>query len=233
MSSAVPKFVGFPPDAIAFLKEIAANNDREWFAEQKPRYEEVIREPALAFIRAMEKPLQKISPFYIAEPKRSGGSLLRIYRDIRFSKDKTPFKTHLAIRFRHEIGRDNPCPDLYLHLQPGRTFHAGGIWQPPREPLLQIREAIAAKPTEWRRATTGKAFASTWELLDDKLTRPPQGFDKDHPVVEELKRKSFAATSDFPQSLWLSEELVDETVRRFKSLRLMLRFLGDAVGTPL
>ena len=226
-------FAGFPADALTFLAELRENNDREWFAEHKPRYEEVIREPALEVIRACEKPLRKISPFYIAEPKRSGGSLLRIYRDIRFRKDKTPFKTHLAIRFRHEIGRDNPCPDLYLHLEPESAFLAGGMWQPPREPLLAIREAIAAKPTEWRRATRGKRFESVWSMWDDSLTRPPQGFDKDHPAIEELKRKSFAASTEISPTRWLEPTLVEESIERFKTLRPMLRFLGDAVGTPL
>ena len=226
-------FRGFPADALTFLTELAANNDRDWFAEQKPRYEEVLREPGLEFIRAMEKPLRKISPFYVAEPKRSGGSLLRIYRDIRFSKNKTPFKTHLAVRFRHEAGKDVPSPELYLHLQPGRTFLAGGIWQPSREPLLAIREAIAAKPTEWRRATHGKAFESNWQLFDDKLTRPPQGFDREHPAIEELKRKSFAADSPMSERLWLTDELVGVAIERFKSLRPLLRFLGDAVNVPI
>ena len=227
------QFEGFPKEAVTFLAELREHNDRDWFAENKPRYEELIREPGLAFVRAMEKPLAKISPFYIAEPKKSGGSLLRIYRDIRFSKDKTPFKTHLAVRFRHEIGRDNPCPDLYMHLSPDQSFIAGGMWQPPREPLRAIREAIAATPTEWRKATTGKRFDATWTMWEDSLTRPPQGFDKDHPAIEELKRKSFAAACDLDPKVWHRRELIDASIERFKSLRPMLRFLGDAVGTPL
>ena len=231
---AASDFPGFSLDALVFLRELHANNNRDWFAEHKPRYEELIRAPAIAFVRAMERPLAKISPFYIAEPKRSGGSVLRIYRDIRFSKDKTPFKSHLAIRFRHEIARDRPSPDLYMHLQPERTFLGAGMWMPPREPLLAIREAIAAAPTEWRKATSGKRFDEFWALSeDDKLTRPPQGFDKDDPAIESLKLKSFAAYGTIDESVWMGPELVDVCIKRFKRVRPLLRFLGEAVGTPI
>ena len=135
-------FNGFPKDTLKFLTDLSKNNDRDWFNDNKARYEAAFVKPSLEFIAAMEKPLKKISPFLLAVPKKQGGSLMRIYRDVRFSKNKNPYKTNVGIQFRHEAGKDVHAPGLYVHLAPGELFLGAGMWHPDREPLKQIREAI-------------------------------------------------------------------------------------------
>ena len=123
-------FQGFGKPALQFLAELEANNNREWFAQNKPRYEELVREPALDFIVAMGSELQKLSPHLEAIPKRVGGSLMRVYRDTRFGKDKTPYKTNIGIQFRHRMGKDVHCPGFYLHISNDEIFLGAGMWRP-------------------------------------------------------------------------------------------------------
>ena len=124
----------FRPELFAFLEELKANNDREWFAANRDRYEEELLEPAMDFIAAFAPKLEKISPNFRADPRPSGGSLFRIYRDTRFSKDKTPYKTNVGIHFRHELARDAHAPGFYLHIGPGEAFAGAGIWHPAPRP---------------------------------------------------------------------------------------------------
>ena len=112
----MPKFTGFPPGTLRFLRELERNNDREWFAVNKPRYEALVREPALDFIATMGPKLLSISDHFVALPKKTGGSLMRVYRDTRFGKDKTPYKTNIGIQFRHEVAKDIHAPGYYLHI---------------------------------------------------------------------------------------------------------------------
>jgi uncharacterized protein (TIGR02453 family) len=115
------------PALFEFFRELKANNSKEWFAENKTRYEQQVREPLLAFIADFGLRLPAISPHYVADPRKSGGSLFRIYRDVRFSKDKTPYKTGAGIQFRHERGKDAHAPGFYLHLEPDGCFFGAGI----------------------------------------------------------------------------------------------------------
>jgi uncharacterized protein (TIGR02453 family) len=166
----------FGPELFAFLADLRANNDREWFAANKGRYEEYLLEPALAFIDAFAPRLRKISPHFRADARPSGGSLFRIYRDTRFSKDKTPYKTNVGIHFRHERAKDARAPGYYLHIGPGEVFAGGGIWHPDTESATRIREAIVADPERWKRATRAGTFAKRLELVGDSLKRvPPVG----------------------------------------------------------
>ena len=130
----MPKFAGFPPQTLKFLKELERNNNREWFQANKSRYEDVVLEPALDFITTMGPKLHAISDHFVAIPKRMGGSLMRVYRDTRFGKDKTPYKTNIGIQFRHELGRDVHAPGYYLHIDNTGCFLAAGI---PRTSLLR------------------------------------------------------------------------------------------------
>src|SRR5919109_4464178 len=178
----------FGPELFGFLAELKDHNDREWFAANKARYEADVLEPALAFIEDFEPHLRAISPHLRADARRVGGSLFRIYRDTRFSKDKTPYKTTAGIYFRHERSKELRAPGFYLHLAPGEVFAGGGIWHPDTPTANRIREAIAADPDVWRAATDDIALGQ-----GDALKRVPQGFDKDHPLADDLKRKDFAA----------------------------------------
>ena len=124
-------FKGLPKDFFRFFRELDANNNRPWFLEHKERYQASVVQPLLGFIEAMAGPLADISPHYRAIAKANGGSLFRIYRDTRFARDKTPYKTHAACHFRHERGRDAHAPGFYVHFENGRLFFGGGIWTPP------------------------------------------------------------------------------------------------------
>src|SRR5215813_8431504 len=155
MSAAPESTREFDPEFFDFLVELAANNDREWFAENKERYEAEVLEPALAFIEDFGYRLAEISPNLRADSRRNGGSLFRIYRDTRFSRDKTPYKTHTGMHFRHVAAKDVHAPGYYLHLAPDHVFGGGGIWRPDTQTSNRIREAIVAKPKAWRAATVG------------------------------------------------------------------------------
>jgi uncharacterized protein (TIGR02453 family) len=145
--------------------------------------------PALDFIEAFAPRLEKISPHFRADPRPSGGSLFRIYRDTRFSKDKSPYKTNLGIHFRHDRAKDAHAPGYYLHIGPGEVFAGGGVGHPDTDAAKRIREAIVADPERWKRATRRGAFAKRLELGGDSLKRVPPWADADHPLAEDLKRK--------------------------------------------
>ena len=142
-----------------FLRELEGNNDREWFAENKPRYERDVLEPCLDFIAAISAPLEDIAPRFRAIPKRSGGSLMRIYRDTRFARDKRPYKTNVGIQFRHELGKDVHAPGYYFHIDPREVFLGVGTWKPASPALAAIRGRIADKPDEWLACRDAKEFA--------------------------------------------------------------------------
>jgi uncharacterized protein (TIGR02453 family) len=191
----------FPPELFAFLRELAQNNDREWFAANKARYVASVQEPALAFVEDVGLRLpEEVSRHLVADPRPSGGSLFRIYRDTRFSRDKSPYKTHTGIQFRHERTRDVHAPGIYLHLEPGTVFMACGTWRPERETLHAIRTAIASRPARWSAIVEEPAFKERFRLGGEALKRPPAGFDREHPLIEELKRKDFIAIADLSEA---------------------------------
>jgi len=226
------EFSGFPVDTLSFLSELKENNDRDWFQERKDRYEASVREPALAFISAMQTPLKRVSTHMEAVAKKSGGSLMRIYRDTRFSKDKTPYKTNIGIQFRHEAGFDVHCPGCYVHIEPEEVFVGVGIWRPDKDSLLAIREQIAAEPAAWKRVCNAKKFAEHFELTGDSLKRPPTGFDKEHPLIEDLKRKDFIGISSLPPTAINSPDFINEVVTRLKAGTPLMRFLCNALDLP-
>ncbi len=142
----------FSPTLFRFLRQLSRNNNRDWFRENKPRYEHDVLEPSLAFIRAFRPRLKKISEFFTAIDKRSGGSLMRVYRDTRFHDADEPYKTNVGIQFRHEFGCDIHAPGFYVHLEPDTCFLAAGLWRPDSVTLLRrVREKIVDDPKHWRR----------------------------------------------------------------------------------
>ena len=226
-------FPGFPLDLLRFLNELAAHNKRTWFQANKSRYEEQVLEPALAFIAAMVDPLAKISPHFRAVPKRMGGSLMRIYRDVRFSKDKKPYKTNVGIHFRHELGKDIHAPGFYFHIEPGEVFVGAGIWHPDSKTLGKIRQAIDEDPAAWKRAQGGKAFRSRFQMEGDRLKRPPRGFDADHPLLEDLKRKDHVGIVRLEADSLLEPKIVKETTAIYRAAKPYMAFLCEAIGLDL
>ena len=214
------------------MAELALNNEREWFAEHKSSYETLVQQPALAFIRDMAQRLAEISEHFDAIPKKSGGSLMRVYRDTRFAKDKTPYKTNIGIQFRHSGGKDIHAPGLYLHIEPGDAFVACGMWRPDRDPLRLVRQAIADTPAAWKKVLGGKPFVKHFELRGDSLVRPPKGFDPEHALIGDIKRKDHIAVSELPAGSLHSAALLDVVAKRFVAAAPYLRFLCDAVSVP-
>jgi len=222
-------FDGFPADMFQFLAELGLNNEREWFEPRKPRYEASVREPALAFIRGMAPRLSEISPYFIAVDKKVGGSLMRIFRDVRFSKDKSPYKSNVGIQFRHTTGKDVHAPGLYLHIEPGECFLGVGLWRPEPDFLARIRKHIVDQPDAWRSLRDEPSFHSAYELKGESLKRPPRGFDPEHPLIDDLKRKDHIAVASISVKTLTGPNVIDEVMRQFSTAREFLRFLCEAV----
>jgi len=227
---AMPEFAGFPAQTARFLTELAENNEREWFKDNKHRYEEHVLEPALDFINAMEPRLEKISKHFVAIGKRTGGSLMRVYRDTRFSKNKTPYKTNVGIQFRHELGKDVHAPGFYLHIQPKNCFFGAGIWRPDSEALAAIRESIDENSSAWKRARDSKRFVEHFHFGGDRLKRPPRGYAAEHAYIEDLKRKDFIAISEFPINGIRNAEFIDEVAARYATAKPLMKFLCAALN---
>jgi uncharacterized protein (TIGR02453 family) len=219
----------FSAATFKFLRDLARNNNRAWFAANKSRYEDVLRQPFLRFIGDLQAPLAKISPRYVADPRAQGGSLFRIHRDTRFANDKTPYKTWAGARFAHERRREIEAPSFYLHIQPGDCFAGGGIWHPEPATLKKVREFLEGNPAAWKKATHGKAFRERFEFYGESLVRPPRGVDPAHELVEDLKRKNYAAGQPFDDALACSDELLPYVVDAYKRIAPMIDYLCAAV----
>lgn len=223
----------FTPELFRFLRDLKRNNNREWFVAQRPRYEAVVRGPFLEFIGDLSPALRSISPHYIADPSPVGGSLLRMHRDIRFSRDKSPYKVWAAAHFRHR--GDNQSmhgPGFYLHLEPGEVFAGAGLWHPDPASQTRIRRAILEDPAGWKGAVRSRRFLARWDLAGDSLKRPPRGFDPQHPLIEDLKRKDFLALCEFSQDQVCAPGFLARFVDACRRSATLMSFLTGAVGLP-
>ena len=222
----------FTKATFKFLDELSANNNRAWFEANKPRYESLVREPALDFIEAMEPALKTFAPNFRAEPRKMGGSLMRVFRDTRFSRDKTPYKTNIGIQFRHALGKDIHAPGFYVHIATDECFFAVGCWHPESDALGQIRDLIVKKPEKWFAARDDKKFLAQWDTGGDSLTRPPRGYDANHPAIEDLKRKDFIAMAPLSITEVTGTGLVKLAGKRFAASVPYMAFLCEALGVP-
>jgi uncharacterized protein (TIGR02453 family) len=219
----------FTRQTFTFLSSLDANNTREWFEAHKQDYENFVREPALDFISDMANELPAISKHFRALPKKVGGSLMRVQRDTRFARDKSPYKTNIGIQFRHEVGKDVHAPGYYVHIEPGECFVGVGLWKPDANPLFKIREGIAKNGEAWIKARNDKAFSKHFELVGDTLANAPRGFAKDHPLVEDLKRKDFLGLAPLSEANVTSKDFRVQVTERFKQAEPMMRFLCGAL----
>ena len=218
----------FTRETFRFLRDLKDNNDRDWFAENKARYERHVKEPALHLIEDFGKELSRLSEHFKATPR----SLFRIYRDVRFSKDKSPYKTAAGIHFRHERAKDAYAPGYYLHVAPGEVFLGCGIWHPQGPALRAIREHIVEHPAQWKKVSRAKAFQANFELAGESLKRAPRDFDAEHPLIEDLKRKDFIGVQNLTQSYVTSGDLPQQLVKTWKKASPFMRFLCDALDVP-
>ncbi len=214
------------PELITFLEQLKKNNKSEWFQKNKDRYEHDVREPLLKFIEAFGPRLAKISPHFVANPSKVGGSLFRIHRDTRFSRDKSPYKTHVGVQFRHERAKDVHAPGFYLHIEPDGVFVGVGLWHPDGDTLGLIRDAIIDDPPAWKRAKSTKAFKEHFELAGDSLKRAPKGYDPDHPLIEDLRRKDFIAVSEW-ETRWITRpDFLDRFTKHCQAAKPFMSYLS-------
>lgn len=219
---------GITPELFGFLRQLKKNNNREWFLKNKERYELVVRDPLLELVSDFGPHLHEIHPRLVADPRPVGGALFRIHRDVRFSKDKTSYKTSAGLRFPHEEGRDVHAPGYYLHLEPGAVFAASGIWHPDRETLAKVRDAIVADPRGWKR--TLSAMSKKCSLEGDALKKPPRGYDPEHPLVEDLKRTDFITSIEFTEKDACSRDFLKKFTAACVTMKPLVAFLTRAVG---
>jgi uncharacterized protein (TIGR02453 family) len=214
----------FTPALFKFFRELAGHNQRPWFLANQARYEAEARDPALRLIAAFAPRLKKISARFVADPRPNGGSLMRIYRDTRFAKDKSPYKTHLGISFRHADGDEGAAPGFYLHVGAEGNFCGAGLWHPAPPALGRIRDAMVAAPAKWRQAIAGLT------LDGDSLARPPRGFDADHPLIADLKRKDFITGTEFSEREVCAPDFLDRFTRACERAAPLVGFVTRAVG---
>lgn len=227
------KFAGLPKDFFAFFRELAANNEKAWFEENKPRYRESVINPLCDFMHAMAPRVARISKHIVVDPRPNGGSMFRIYRDVRFSKDKSPYKTNAGVHFRHALGRDAHAPGFYMHFDPREVFFGGGVWMAEPDGLSKIRHAIADDPKGWKKILDDKALKQKFNGVEgDALARPPKGFDPSHPFINDIKRKSFYAMHIATPKQAQSPTLVDEVESALKSAKPLMTFLCEALDVP-
>ena len=223
------KELRFTPQFFDFFRELKANNKKEWFDANKDRYHSDVRDPLLAFIAAFRPRLLEISPYLVADPKPTGGSMFRIYRDTRFSKNKIPYKTHASAFFSHQTGGKDG-PGLYLHLEPEGGFLGVGVWRPDPATRTKVSNAIAAKPEAWRDATSDKEFRKTFKMEGESLAKVPKQYDPQHPFAEDLKRKDFIAVMSFSEKQACARDFIDRVDRHSLAAAPFLGFIIKAVG---
>lgn len=209
-----------------FLTLLSDNNNREWFAENKHLYEEA-KADLLIMIAELIKEFSAIDPQYSAdtEPKKA---LMRIYRDVRFSKNKDPYKKNYGIAFDVKAYGPN-TPSYYLHLQPGSCFFGVGFWQPEPQILKMIREEIDYNASEFLSVINDENFKKTYTLSqEDKLKKAPKGYEIDHPQVEQLKLKSFIAIHKMEDAEFFKPNIVNKLKTAFETIQPFVLFLRKA-----
>lgn len=222
----------FRPALFRFLEQLARNNNRTWFHANKARYEAEVREPLLRLIGDLQPVLAAISPHYRADPRKLGGSMYRIQRDTRYSHNKVPYKTWAAVRLAHERRREMEAPAFYLHFGPEECFVGAGFWHPSSRTLRAFRDFVVDNPATWTSITHAPDFAARYSFIGESLKRGPVGFDPNHPLIEDLKRKDWVAMRGFDQELACSDELMPFIEQSLHELAPMVDYLCAALDLP-
>jgi len=224
---------GVPAGFFTFLSELSKNNNRDWFQKNKGRFESEVQGPALELVEAVGERMPAVSRHIVVEARKAGGSLLRIYRDVRFSKDKSPYQTYIAAQFRHEKGQGISAPGFYVHLSPAESFLGVGIWHPEPPDLLKIRKTIEKESAAWIKVRDDRGFRAGFpKLAGESLKRPPAGFAADHPCVDDLKRKDFVAFRKFSAVEASRPSFADWMVDSYRSSGPFMKFLCGALALP-
>lgn len=220
-----------PPELFQFLRELSENNNKDWFADNKARFREQVQLPMIGFIEAVAPWLATNAPAFVADTRLNGGSLFRIYRDTRFSADKTPYKTNVGCHFRHRAGKDAHAPGFYVHLAPGEIFFGGGIWMPPTPALNKIRDAIVEDPERWQSIQREARFRAQLGSLGDapSLKNAPRGYPADHPCIDDLKRKSLYAFASCSERQVCGRDFPARVTEAFDALVPLMQFMAESL----
>ncbi|HEY2382952.1 MAG TPA: DUF2461 domain-containing protein [Terriglobia bacterium] len=220
-------FNAFPKEGLQFLRSLKRHNNREWFQEHKSIYEQHVKQPMEALIGALAAEFRRFAPEMMATPKVSA---YRIYRDTRFSKDKSPYKTHVAASFpRSGLGKHDGS-GFYLHIAPSEVFIGGGLYMPEPEDLARVRQRIADDPEAFFKVIRSKRFKNLFgEVTGDQLARIPRGFRADHPAADYLRHKNFLAARSFPAETAVSPQFFKLIVETFKGMAPFVRFLNEPI----
>jgi len=231
-------FPGFTPEALSFLRGLKSHNEKPWFEANRPVYERAVLGPLRQLADELDVRFAKLAPEFVSPPKRS---LFRIHRDVRFSKDKSPYKSHAALWVFHRdagrgVGREaHGGAGFYFHIEPKASLIAAGYWMPPRPALNVIRERIAEDQRGFEKVAASPAFKRRFGGLTDdepgvRLTRVPRGFAPDHPAAHWLRFNSFTASRDLTDAEALSPKLVTNILKDYAVLLPMVRWLNAALG---
>ncbi|HSA55207.1 MAG TPA: DUF2461 domain-containing protein [Gemmatimonadaceae bacterium] len=230
------EFTGFTPRALTFLRQLQRNNQREWFQAHRDAYDHEILAPMRHFVEEMDVRFARFAPEFVGDPRRS---IFRIHRDIRFSRDKSPYKTHAACWFSHRnashgVGSETHGggAGFYFHLEPRASITAGGIWMPPRPSLNRIREMLAERPESFERTLRGIPFRRRFDGLSEEamLTRLPRGYAPGHRAEPWLRHCSFTVSAPLTDAQVTNAKLCDVVARDFALMLPLVRWLNSALG---
>lgn len=220
----------FNDHSLRFLRALARHNDRDWFQAHRDDYEQHVRAPFLQLLTDLQPDLAAVSLEFRAEPKVVGGSLFRIHRDTRFARDKAPYKPWQGARLFHARSKEVATPAWYLHLQPGESFIAAGIWHPEPPVLRQLRQFIVDNPAGWERAAHAPAFARRYPLSEaERLVRPPRGFPADFPRIDDLRNRNFVVARPLDDALMTGPRLRQQLAGDLKRTAPFMDYLCAAL----
>jgi len=217
------RFPGFPAEGLQFLRGLARHNNRDWFQPRKMIFEEQVKRPMRELVDALNAELRRFSPEYVTDPDKA---IYRIYRDTRFSKDKTPYKDHIAASFHRHGNVPHSDAGYYVAVSHKEVAVGGGVYMPEPEVLLSIREHIAGRHQEFRKILAARGVKRLLgELQGEQLTRVPKGFPADHPAADLLRFKRFILYVELPPDLATTPALFPEVLERFRVMKPFLDFL--------
>jgi uncharacterized protein (TIGR02453 family) len=224
-----PPFQGFPKEGLSFLRALQRNNNRPWFDKHKAEYEQFVKLPMQSMISDLQSPFRAFAPEFDLNPKRS---IFRIYRDVRFSKDKRPYKTNVAAHF---VLRGKPKgvsgSGYYLHIEPGEVYLGAGIYMPESDQLKKIRRAVADRSEEFLSVVTEPSFKKTFGAMEgEKLVRVPSGYAVDHPMADYLRHKHFFVGVAWSEQRCLKTRFVKDAAQIFELATPLVTFLNRAIG---
>ena len=220
----------FSDASFKFLRGLARHNDKTWFNAHKAQYEDHVRQPFLRLLTDLQPDLAAVSLHFRSDPKTVGGSLFRIYRDARFSNDKSPYKSWQGARLFHERHKQVPAPSFYLHLQPGECFVGAGLWHPEPDTQRRVRQFILDNPGSWKKAAHDAPFRRRFEFEEsEKLVRPPRGFPTDFAFIEDLKHRNFVLWRSLDDATMTGPRLRQTVAGDLKALGPFVDYLCAAL----